>query len=266
MSQCHHKRTSPPVQPSSDVVTAKVSTDTTLRFTSRHFDMDVTVRVSSDGNVQSLLGALKHWQRLAAAGNEGEPNIPLDTHGWCRALMNARRNERRRDVDNSNDGLPAISSLSLDQNNDAIDGIAASETSTTASRSSLLSPPSNPFLPRPNSGSFEASSTDTAATLHHLTNLSDAAALHAIKERWVATQLKAREQEFMEWREVLVFAGTWNVNGKLVVGGELAAWLGCAVGGKMGRAEGDDVNGSDVPADILVLGFQEVGAGVPGNW
>ncbi|KAJ3023387.1 UNVERIFIED_CONTAM: hypothetical protein HDU68_008622 [Siphonaria sp. JEL0065] len=64
-----------------------------------------------------------------------------------------------------------------------------------------------------------------------------------IKENWLALQLRSREREFSAYQPVKIFTGTWNVNGQDPTE-SIAPWL-------------SNKNDS-IPADIYVLGFQEL--------
>jgi hypothetical protein len=80
--------------------------------------------------------------------------------------------------------------------------------------------------------------------------LPDVDALKAVKERWVDDQLKAREKEFTDYKNVTLFAGTWNVNGKLVAE-DLATWL-------LSHRQSNDPSIQEKNPDIYVIGLQEL--------
>lgn len=63
--------------------------------------------------------------------------------------------------------------------------------------------------------------------------------IRVVKEKFLAQQLRHREEQFSSFAQWTVFCGTWNINGQIVKE-SLEAWL----------------NHKD--ADILVLGFQEL--------
>ncbi len=64
---------------------------------------------------------------------------------------------------------------------------------------------------------------------------------NSLKDDWIKTQLKARENEFTEEHQLRVVVGTWNVNSK-VPKQSLASWL------RLDKYE----------ADIYVIGLQEI--------
>lgn len=65
-----------------------------------------------------------------------------------------------------------------------------------------------------------------------------------IRDAWIYKQIRARQDEFTQYKQGRVFVGTWNVNAK-GKDESLASWL-CADWHKHG------------PPDIVVVGFQEM--------
>lgn len=98
---------------------------------------------------------------------------------------------------------------------------------------------------------------------------------HFNRARWVDHQLALRASEFTETKELLLFAGTWNVNAKKPRDeADLAPWLLHRIkckGSKAGAdddADSADESGAAAAAssgqkqfkapDIYVVGFQEI--------
>jgi inositol polyphosphate 5-phosphatase INPP5B/F len=63
--------------------------------------------------------------------------------------------------------------------------------------------------------------------------------IKSIKEEYTANQLRGREVEFSFFKQLKVFAGSWNLNGQ-VSDKSLSSWLACP------------------DADLYALGFQEL--------
>ena len=83
--------------------------------------------------------------------------------------------------------------------------------------------------------------------MNQFATMQDADAMRAIKEEWVATQLKSREKDFTDYQDLRFFVGTWNVNGKLATE-SLQPWFSSFM---------EDQDPLKLP-DLLVLGFQEI--------
>jgi phosphatidylinositol-bisphosphatase len=78
----------------------------------------------------------------------------------------------------------------------------------------------------------------------------DPVAVHQSTQRWIATHMKKREEQFTESAPIKLFCGTWNVNGKVLKDGGLSDWLFPA------NSEYVDEAGQPV-ADLYAIGFQE---------
>ncbi|KAJ1723572.1 hypothetical protein LPJ53_002095 [Coemansia erecta] len=74
------------------------------------------------------------------------------------------------------------------------------------------------------------------------------------KEAWILHSLKNRRTEFLSSKQINVFIGTWNVNGKSVANSnELSEWLGFV-------PKDDSQVGYDKLPELVILGFQELDA------
>ncbi|KAJ2788210.1 hypothetical protein GGI15_000015 [Coemansia interrupta] len=74
------------------------------------------------------------------------------------------------------------------------------------------------------------------------------------KEAWILHSLKNRRTEFLSSKQINVFIGTWNVNGKSVANSnELSEWLGFV-------PKDDSQVGYEKLPELVILGFQELDA------
>lgn len=67
--------------------------------------------------------------------------------------------------------------------------------------------------------------------------------LTAIRDAWIAKELRKTEAEFTSWSNLVVLAGTYNAGGRMAAS-SLASWLRCEKGAP----------------DLVLLGFQEIDA------
>ncbi|KAJ2959653.1 hypothetical protein NQZ79_g4925 [Umbelopsis isabellina] len=70
---------------------------------------------------------------------------------------------------------------------------------------------------------------------------------YEIKKAWLSARMRDKEDEFVDWKDISVFAGTWNVRGSLPEE-SLAPWL-------LGNATEDD---KAIEPDIYIVGLQEM--------
>ncbi|KAG2181008.1 hypothetical protein INT43_008590 [Umbelopsis isabellina] len=70
---------------------------------------------------------------------------------------------------------------------------------------------------------------------------------YEIKKAWLSARMRDKEDEFVDWEDISVFAGTWNVHGSLPEE-SLAPWL-------LGNATDDD---KAIEPDIYIVGLQEM--------
>ncbi|CAO3665848.1 unnamed protein product [Umbelopsis ramanniana] len=68
-----------------------------------------------------------------------------------------------------------------------------------------------------------------------------------VKKSWLNARMRDREDEFVDWQDISVFAGTWNVHGS-TPNESLAPWL-------LGNATEDE---KAIEPDIYIIGLQEM--------
>jgi len=167
--------------------------------------------------MSALTNAIKELNQLATSTVDGN-STDVDAHSWYQYYVNQCSSVTR----SSSIGSTA-SSTNVDESN----SLASSSSAVSSSLSSIT----DSLIER--SSDYNLNSRDESEKVIVIAN--------SLKDDWIKTQLKARENEFTEEHQLRVVVGTWNVNSK-VPKQSLAAWL------RLNKYE----------ADIYVIGLQEI--------
>lgn len=222
-----------------DFHSAIVQSDRILRETNSEFllkmkseNTELRVQIQSLSDMQRWLSELKRYTLLAKERRfYGPVEGRLATnHQWIayyKSLCNRSNSSRSSPNEHSKNDWTTVSAefqskISLNTANPTRSQLTSATDSPPNTTGALdIQQAPNPFLVlREHEMQEFANRTVQSRDSSQNRQLS----LKAIKEKWIQDQMRLRESEFTEKRQINVFVGTWNVNGKLT-SEDLSLWL-----------------------------------------